>query len=72
MNKITVGVVAGLIAVAVLSAVSLAVGVMGVTPDLDVIVMFSAMMGASAATGWLGYLIIGRSFVVADIGCFSA
>ncbi|MEI4264137.1 hypothetical protein [Roseovarius sp. D0-M9] len=69
MNKITVGVVAALIAVAVLSAMMLAMGVM---PDLDVIVMFSAMMGTSAATGWLGHLIIGRSFVVADVRCFSA
>lgn len=66
MNKITVGVVAGLIAVVVLSAMMLANGVMGVMPELGLIVMFSAAMG------WLGHLIIGRSLVVANVRCFSA
>ncbi len=59
MNKITVGLVAGLIATVVLSAMMLVKGMMGVMPELDVIAMLSSMMGASAAVGWLGHFIIG-------------
>lgn len=59
MNKITAGLVAGLIATVVLSVMMLAKGMMGVMPELDVIAMLSAMMGASAAMGWLGHFVIG-------------
>jgi len=59
MNKITAGLVAGLIATVVLSAMMLAKSMMGVMPELDVIAMLSSMMGGSAAMVWLGHFIIG-------------
>ncbi len=58
MNKIAAGLVAGLIATVILSAMILAKGMMGVMSELDVIGMLSFMMGASAAMGWLGHFII--------------
>ncbi|SNT35097.1 DUF6789 family protein [Antarctobacter heliothermus] len=59
MNKITAGLVAGFVTTVVLSAIMLAKGMMGVMPELDVIAMLSAMMGASPAMGWLGHFMIG-------------
>ncbi len=59
MNKITAGLAAGLLATVVLSAIMLAKGMMGVMPELDIIAMLSAMMGASASMVWLGHFVIG-------------
>ncbi len=59
MNKITAGLGAGFIVTAVLSAMMLAKGMMGVMPELDIATMLGAMMGASVAMGWLGHFIIG-------------
>lgn len=76
MNTHIAGVVAGLIATAVLSALMLLKGMMGVMPDLDVIAMLSGMMGAGAAMGWIGHFMIGavyglifaQVFAVTDTG----
>ncbi len=59
MNKITAGLGAGFVATVVLSAMMIAKGMMGVMPELDVIAMLSAMMGAPAVMGWLGHFMIG-------------
>lgn len=59
MNKITAGLVAGFVATIVLSAMMIAKGMMGVMPELDIIAMLSAMMGAPAAMGWIGHFMIG-------------
>lgn len=59
MNKIAAGAVAGFAATVVLSAMMLAKGMMGVMPELDVIAMLSAMMGAPALMGWIAHFMIG-------------
>lgn len=59
MNNIVAGLVAGFVATAVLSLMMVAKGMMGVMPELDVIAMLSAMMGASALMGWMGHFMIG-------------
>lgn len=59
MNKISAGAVAGFAATVILSAMMLAKGMMGVMPELDVIAMLSAMMGAPALMGWMGHFMIG-------------
>lgn len=59
MKKITAGLGAGFIATAVLSAIMLMKAMMGLMPELDVIAMLSAMMGAPAAVGWLAHFMIG-------------
>ena len=46
MNNIKVGLGAGFVATVVLSLMMVAKGMMGVMPELDVIAMLSAMMGA--------------------------
>lgn len=59
MSNIKAGLVAGFSATVVLSAMMIAKSMMGVMPELDVIHMLSAMMGAPAAMGWLGHFMIG-------------
>lgn len=59
MNKIVAGAVAGFVATVVLSIMMMAKGMMGVMPELDVIHMLSAMMGAPAIMGWIGHFMIG-------------
>lgn len=59
MQKIVAGLVAGFIATVVLSVIMVAKSVMGIMPELDVIAMLSAMMGAPATMGWLGHFMIG-------------
>ena len=59
MQNISAGLVAGFVATVVLSAMMIAKGMMGVMPELDVIVMLSKMMGAPAAMGWLAHFMIG-------------
>lgn len=59
MNKIFAGAVAGFSATVVLSAMMAAKGMVGVMPELDVIAMLSAMMGAPALMGWVGHFMIG-------------
>lgn len=59
MNKIIAGAVAGFAATVVLSVMMIAKGMMGIIPELDVIAMLSAMMGAPAVMGWMGHFMIG-------------
>jgi len=59
MNKIAAGAVAGFAATVVLSVMMVAKGMMGIMPELDVIAMLSAMMGAPAVMGWMGHFMIG-------------
>lgn len=59
MNKIVAGAVAGFAATVVLSVMMIAKGMMGIMPELDVISMLSAMMGAPAVMGWMGHFMIG-------------
>lgn len=59
MQNIKAGLVAGFIATVVLSAMMVAKTMMGVMPELDVIAMLSAMMGAPALMGWIGHFMIG-------------
>lgn len=59
MSNIKAGLAAGFSATVVLSAMMIAKSMMGVMPELDVIQMLSAMMGAPAAMGWLGHFMIG-------------
>ena len=62
MNTYITGIVAGLIATVVLSALMLLKGMMGVMPDLDVIAMIAGMMGASALIGWIAHFMIGAIY----------
>ncbi len=59
MQNIKAGLVAGFIATVVLSVMMVAKGMMGIMPELDVIAMLSAMMGAPALMGWIGHFMIG-------------
>ena len=62
MNTYITGIVAGLIATVVLSALMLLKGMMGVMPDLDVIAMIAGMMGAGALMGWIAHFMIGAIY----------
>ncbi len=59
MTKFTAGLGAGFVATVVLSAIMVMKGMMGLMPQLDVIAMLSAMMGAPAIVGWLAHFMIG-------------
>ena len=62
MNTHIAGIVAGLIATVVLSALMLLKGMMGMMPDLDVIAMIAGMMGAGALMGWIAHFMIGAIY----------
>lgn len=59
MNRIVAGAVAGFVATVALSAMMAVKGMMGLMPELDVVAMLSAMMGAPSIIGWLGHFMIG-------------
>ncbi|MBE0508399.1 MAG: DUF2938 family protein [Marinospirillum sp.] len=59
MNKISAGLLSGLVATFVLSALMLLKGMMGMMPDLDVIKMLAGQMGSGAAMGWVAHFMIG-------------
>lgn len=58
------GVLAGLIATLVLSAIMIAKGMMGLMPKLDVITMLANMMGAGLTMGWIAHFMIGIGYGV--------
>jgi len=59
-SNIFKGMVAGLVATVVLSALMVMKSMMGLMPNLDVIAMLSKMMGGSPpAMGWLAHFMIG-------------
>ena len=62
MNTHIAGIIAGLIATFVLSALMLLKGTMGMMPDLDVISMIAGMMGAGAVMGWAAHFMIGAVY----------
>ena len=61
MNRIGKGLLAGLVATIVLSAMMVAKGMMGVMPELDIAKMIAGMMGSpdSPTTGWIVHFMIG-------------
>lgn len=59
MNTLLKGVVAGLVATVVLSMIMYVKGLMGVMPELNVIVMLADMMKSSATMAWVGHFMIG-------------
>jgi len=66
MNNLAKGVVAGLFATAVLSALMVMKTMMGVMPQLDLIAMMSKMMGQpdTPMLGWATHLMIGAGYGV--------
>ena len=62
MNTHIAGILAGVIATVVLSALMLLKGMMGMMPDLDVISMIAGMMGAGAVMGWIAHFVIGAVY----------
>jgi uncharacterized membrane protein YagU involved in acid resistance len=57
------GIVAGLVATVVLSAMMLMKQSMGLMPELDPIAMLTSMAGASSpAVGWIAHFVIGSIF----------
>ena len=59
MTRIANGMIAGVVATVVMTALMLAKKMMGIMPELDPIRMLSEMMGGSAAVGWMGHFAIG-------------
>jgi hypothetical protein len=59
MNRLVAGVASGLLATAVLSLLMVMKSAMGLMPELDVIAMLAAMMGASVAMSWMAHFAIG-------------
>lgn len=71
MNKLSAGMLAGIVATAVLSAMMLMKASMGLTPALDPIGMIAAMTGTSTAFAWgmhlmIGVVIWGGGFALAE------
>lgn len=59
MQNLKAGFLAGFVATVVLSVMMIVKTMMGIMPELDVIAMLSAMMGAPAVMGWIGHFMIG-------------
>lgn len=59
MQKINDGLITGLSATVVLSALMIAKGMMGLMPGLNVIHMLAAMMAAPLSAGWIAHFLIG-------------
>jgi uncharacterized protein DUF6789 len=59
MHNVGRGIVAGLIATAVLSVIMIMKGMMGLMPQLNVIAMLGSMMGTSSAIAWAIHFMIG-------------
>jgi Family of unknown function (DUF6789) len=59
MNKWIKGMLAGLVATVVLSALMVMKGKMGLMPDVNVIAMLAGKMGGSIIMGWAAHFMIG-------------
>lgn len=59
MASVGKGMIAGLVATAVLSMIMVAKGMMGLMPELNVIAMLSNMMGSVPIMGWAAHFMIG-------------
>ena len=64
MGKISKGVLGGIVATAVMTALTLMKNAMGVMPQLDVIQMLSTMMGVSIVMAWVVHFGIGAMWGV--------
>lgn len=64
MKKFVAGIVAGLVATMVLSVLMVMKGMMGLMPNLDVILMLSGMMGGAVAMAWAAHFMIGMGYGV--------
>ncbi len=53
------GLIGGFVGSAVLAVMFVLKNMMGITPDLDIIKMLSAMMGMSAMMAWVAHFMIG-------------
>jgi len=59
MGSVGKGIIAGLVATAVLSMIMVAKAMMGLMPQLNVIAMLSKMMGSAPIMGWAAHFMIG-------------
>ena len=59
MNNLTQGLIAGLIATVVMSAMLLAKNMMGIMPELDIITMLTGMMKMGDAVSWVAHVVYG-------------
>jgi hypothetical protein len=59
VGNIGKGILGGIVATAVMSALMLMKSAMGIMPQLDVIQMLSMMMGVSIAMAWVVHFMIG-------------
>jgi len=59
MTKLKRGIGSGLAATMVLSMIMVAKGMMGLMPELNVIVMLSSMMKTAPIVGWVVHIMIG-------------
>ena len=59
MGNIGKGILGGLIATVVLSAIMMMKDAMGVMPQLNIIQMLATMMGVSTTIGWVVHFMIG-------------
>lgn len=59
MNSLAKGMISGLIATVVLSALMMMKGKMGLMPDVNVIAMLASKMGGSTMMGWIAHFMIG-------------
>jgi len=62
MNKLVKGIISGLVATVVLSAMMMIKAKMGVMPELNVISMLAGMMGGGALIGWLIHFMVGIGY----------
>lgn len=62
MERYASGILAGLAATIVLSALMVLKGMMGMMPDVDVIATLARMMGAGAVMGWIAHVLIGAAY----------
>lgn len=59
MNRNAAGLIAGIIATAVLSALMILKGAMGMLPQFNVIAMLAGTLGGGPIVGWIAHIAIG-------------
>ena len=59
MNRLAIGMIAGLVATAVLSVLMVAKGMLGLMPEFNVIAMLGAMLNTTLTMGWIIHFSIG-------------
>jgi len=73
MNRNARGLIAGIIATAVLSALMLLKGAMGMLPQFNVIAMLANTLGGGPIVGWIAHIAIGVVFyglIIANLAGF--